>query len=160
MPAQLPDIIYVDGDRCDLFTNPLEEYWRLGNRRPRFLATPECQRGYVAFWEIVDLQLYLTRVNGFFRRRLWLPGRRIAQFSAESIFRNIKHRSEKATWFSGKLRLPMGKMIIYQDSGYDSRFEKERLITVEKGDVRKIVTLDYLASTLTVDHNNSTHQHA
>ena len=41
-------------------------------------------------------------------------------------------------------------MTMYEHNNYDSRFEKETIITVEYGAVMKTVTLDYTQQTLTL----------
>jgi hypothetical protein len=53
-------------------------------------------------------------------------------------------------WFSGKLRIPYGKMTEYVHEGYSSHFEKELIITVEKGNIIKEVMLDYTQQRLVV----------
>jgi hypothetical protein len=56
----------------------------------------------------------------------------------------------KAVWFSGKLRIPQGKRTLYVHHEYDSRFEREMVITIEKGTVVKTVTLDNVQQRLLV----------
>ncbi len=62
-----------------------------------------------------------------------------------------KGRPVKATWFSGKLRVPKGKMTMYEHHGYDSRFEQETIITIDKGRLIKMVTVDFANSVLITD---------
>ena len=45
----------------------------------------------------------------------------------------------------------MGKMTLYNQNGYDSRFEKEQIITVNRGDILKIVVLDNVQHELIVE---------
>jgi hypothetical protein len=56
----------------------------------------------------------------------------------------------RASWFSGKLRIPQGKRTLYVHHEYDSRFEREMVITVEQGNVIKTVVLDYVGQKLQV----------
>jgi hypothetical protein len=81
--------------------------------------------------------------NGFF-------GKKSKKGSIKTVFRKATPQGVKADWFSGKLRIPTGNMTQYEDSGYDSRFEQEIIITVEHGDVLKTRTLDYTQRTLVV----------
>jgi hypothetical protein len=71
--AQLPDRIFIAGEWCDLFSNPLETYWALANRRrPKFCHRYNCARGYVAKWDIKGTELYLLNVEGsYFTRNFW-----------------------------------------------------------------------------------------
>jgi hypothetical protein len=78
----------------------------------------------------------------FFKRKL--------AYSLGSLFPKAKNKLVKATWFSGKIRIPIGKMTMFEDHGYDSRFEKEQIITVNRGEVVKSVTLDFMEKRLTV----------
>jgi len=59
--------------------------------------------------------------------------------------------SVKAIWFSGKIRVPDGKMMLYEHKGYGSRFEKEIIITIDKGNLKKIVTMDCIKRALILD---------
>ena len=63
----------------------------------------------------------------------------------------MKQDGVLANWFSGKLRVPAGNMTQYEHFSYNSRFEKEIIITVDKGQVIKMVTLDYTQQKLIVN---------
>lgn len=141
--AQLPDRIFVRGKWLDLFTNPLEQFWQLTHKkRPSFCTRYNCTRGYVAKWDIKDNELYLLSIEGnFFKRNLFFQRKRIA-CTLNSIFRKSVYHPVKAFWFSGKLRIPQGQMLEYEHEKYNSRFEKETIITVEKGNIVKSVTIN------------------
>lgn len=150
MAAQKADIIVVDGETMDLFTNPLEEYWiKLKKKRPPFYALDVCRRGYIATWNVRDNQLFLTAVEGDVENRS-LFGNKSRKFTLKELFKKHGPEGVKADWFSGKLRIPRGNMTQYEHNGYDSRFERELILTVNKGDVIKIATLDYTQRTLVV----------
>jgi hypothetical protein len=61
---------------------------------------------------------------------------------AKLYFKRFVNYPVKANWFTGKLRIPQGKMIEYESKNYNSRFEKETIITVNKGNIVKSVTID------------------
>ncbi|HTH57806.1 MAG TPA: hypothetical protein VL728_17285 [Cyclobacteriaceae bacterium] len=151
MAAQLPDKILVDGNLLDLYTNPLEQYWVRGDkRRPRFVIAPNCQRGYIAHWEIRDSQFLLTAIGGTYEK--WnLLGYESTLYTLKTFMPRAKGRPVKALWFSGKLRIPKGRMTMYEHHGYDSRFEQETIISVARGVVTKIVTIDYAHKELFVN---------
>lgn len=70
MAAQKADIIVMDGETMDLYTNPLEDYWtRHRKKRPPFYALDVCTRGYIASWAIRDGQLFLTNIEGDIENR-------------------------------------------------------------------------------------------
>ncbi len=144
MAAQLPDTIIIEKEKMGLYSNPLEQYWiRTEKRRPLFCVLDSCKRGYVATWEIRDKQLFLKDVDGNFIKKTFLFGSRIVRYSLKMLFSKSGSRKVKATWFSGKLRIPQGNMTAYDHSDYNSRFEREMIVTVDKGNVIKMVTLDY-----------------
>ena len=150
MAAQLPDRILLNGECHQLYSNPLEYYWILSNKtRPMFCTTDTCRRGYVATWEIRNDQLFIKSIEGAYQRRTFFLGRENVRYSLRNIFPRAGNRIAKATWYSGKLRIPKGKMTAYDD-GYDARFEQELIVTIEKGNVVKMVTIDYTNRVLIV----------
>lgn len=51
-----------------------------------------------------------------------------------------------ADWFNGDLTIPKGKMIEYVHMGYMSRYEKELVLTIEKGKLTDAIEYDYRTS--------------
>jgi len=151
MAAQLPDKILLNGRLQQLFSNPLEHYWlKSEKKRPAFYSLPNCRRGYVATWEVLGKQLHLREIDGNHEKVNIFFRKETTRFSIKDIFPKSLGRLVKANWFSGKLRIPQGKMTTYDDD-YGSRFEQEMIITVEKGDIIKIATLDYTNRTLIIN---------
>ena len=151
MAAQRADNIVVEGRKMDLFSNPLEEYWiKRKKKRPSFYPLDSCRRGYVATWEIRDNNLFLTDLDGDVEKRSLFFGKKLVKYSLKKLFPKAIRPGIKADWFSGKLRIPSGKMTQYEDTGYDSRFEKEIIITINHGEVLRTRTIDYTQRTLTV----------
>ena len=152
MTAQLPDRIILQGQSWDLYSNPLEQYWsRLHKTRPPLYPLPYCMRGYVASWQIKDHQLFLTDVDGNYEKKSIFFGTRSARFGINTLWPRFNGQPMKAAWYSGKLRVPQGKMTLYDFKGYNSRFEKEVIITIENGDLLKRVTLDYTQKSVLVN---------
>jgi hypothetical protein len=151
MAAQLPDKILLNGEYHHLYSNPLEHYWILTDkRRPTFYPLPNCRRGYIATWEVKDNQLYLKDIDGNYEKTTFFFGKQTARYGLKILFPKSGNRLAKANWFSGKLRIPQGKMTMY-DEDYGSRFEQEIIITIEKGDVVKMVTIDYTKRVLIIN---------
>lgn len=143
MAAQLPDVIFIDGVKMNLFSNPLEQLWPIFRRkRPAFRESLICKRGYIATWEIRDKDLVLTGLDGNVEERPLLFWRKIVRYTVQTLFPRAGSRGVKAIWFSGKIRIPQGKQVLYVHRDYDSRFEKEMVISVERGTVTKTVVLD------------------
>ncbi len=151
MAAQLPDSVLLNGLRQQLYSNPLEDYWiRLDRKRPAFYPSPNCKRGYVATWEIRDNQFFLKEVDGEYERNAFFFRKRSARYSIKTLFPKAGNRLVKASWYSGRLRVPQGKMTLY-DEDYRSRFEQEIIITIEKGVIKRMVILDNTKRMLTVN---------
>lgn len=151
MAAQLPDKILLDGEQLNLYSNPLEQFWINTKKvRPPFITSPECSRGYIAGWEIRNNKLLLKEIEGNYERN-FIFFRKPARYSLKKLFPRSKNRPVSANWFSGKLRVPIGSMTRYNHSGYDSRFEKEFIITIQKGEVVKMVTLDFKERSLVIN---------
>jgi hypothetical protein len=68
--------------------------------------------------------LYLIGLNGS------LEGGRKA--SLETVFPGFSRRVF-AHWFSGKIRLPQGRQLEYVHMGYGSTYERDLLLTIERG---------------------------
>jgi hypothetical protein len=122
--TQIPESIIIDGQKQSLFTNPLESYYGKNNPRPPFKAPNTATwRGYVGTWEIDRGVLYLKAI------RAWTPQ---GQVGLEALFPGHKGRVA-ATWFSGQLRVPQGKVL--KPYVPHPIYEKYLMVTVEKGRV-------------------------
>ena len=142
MAAQRPDIIIVNGRKFDLYSNPLEDFWaKYNTKRPDFCQESYCKRGYVATWEIHNGQLYIANIEGYFNKHT-LFGKKTVRYTMFTLFPESRKKPVCADWFSGKLRIPQGSMTQYAPTGYDSRFEREIIISVDRGNVTKEVVLD------------------
>ena len=152
MAAQLPDIIIINGEQMDLYSNPLEQYWTLyKKKRPIFETSSTCKRGYIATWEILDKKLLLRSMDGNAEVRSFVFWKKTIRYSIGMLFSKARNRAIIATWFTGKIRIPQGNRTLYVHNEYDSRFEREMVITVEQGGVTKTVVLDYSQQKLQVE---------
>lgn len=152
MAAQLPDIIIMNGKRMDLYSNPLEQYWSLKKKkRPAFLSSSSCKRGYTATWEILNKKLLLKSIDGKAEKHFFIFWKKIVPYSVTNLFSMARNRAIIATWFTGKIRIPQGNRTLYVHNEYDSRFEREMVITIERGNVVKTVVLDNVHQRLQVE---------
>lgn len=137
--AQYPDrLIYLSADR-DLFTNPLESYYKDASKeRPQFMIKPFTMssanwRGYIATWEIADDKLYLNKVeswlcDGATTKDECKQVQLVVLFSDKVISGRVL-----ADWFSGELRVLDGKQIMYVHMGYGSVYERDLIFQVANG---------------------------
>ncbi len=125
--GQFGDVIIYEGKKEQLFTNPLQPY--LQERGIKFKGTcSACWRGYQATWEVRDSALYLVRLKECTCRDTDrdIPLSRIARGYPKELM---------ATWYSGELRIPQGKMLQYYHAGYASVYEYDLLLTIREGRV-------------------------
>ena len=129
--TQSSDILYLNGQKHSLETLPLEQYYGPGNPRPKFHAPNTATwRGYIATWEVNRGILHLKAI------RAWIDHREVG---LEALFPGHKG-PVAATWFTGKLRVPQGKVL--KLAVPHPIYEKYLMITVEKGRVVRQEVID------------------
>ncbi len=125
MTAQFTEKILLHGRKRSLCTEPLESFFDMSGLQPEFEATStSLWRGYVGTWEVLNQRLYLVDLNGT------LKNGQIANIA--TIFPEFPNRVF-AHWYSGVLRVPMGKLLHYVHGGYGSVYERDQFITVKRG---------------------------
>lgn len=137
MTAQVSEKIIIEGKESRLnFCPPIpdspevitklseEEFGKaiMAGKIEGIFSSTACWRGYVGTWEIRDGKFYLNKLRGRIR---------LAQ-------ENPVH----ATWFTGVLRIPQGKILQYVHMGFGTLYEREVHIKVEAGVVTKQRTID------------------
>lgn len=150
--AQRPDRFLHRGQDHDLFTNPLESYFQKeGKGRPALfregIQASNCLRGYVATWKIEQDRLFLVKVE----KQYFKPAKKNKE--QETEWRPIPMERlvegavppQFASWFTGVLRIPQGRILRFMNMGYNSIFEKELRIHVEQGKVRSLEELTFAA---------------
>ncbi len=129
MTAQSRERLIYNGEEYYLATEPLFPYLKKHNIL--FTVTSSsCWRGYIGEWLIEENRLYLTGITGSLRNDKRYP---IGGTPAD--LKTLFSGQERvfAEWFSGKIRIPHGRMLEYVHMGYESVYEKELTLTVENG---------------------------
>lgn len=128
--AQAPDCLTYNGEKYDMFTNPLEYFFReFPKKRPGELSSTALWRGYIATFEIIQNELWVIDIEtesfSFFSDEL----------KRRSVIKKcLDGKSKmKVEGFSGLLTLPQGKMLDYVHMGYESLYERYKLIEIENG---------------------------
>jgi hypothetical protein len=122
--TQFSDILYLNGQKHALISLPLEAYYGPGNPRPKFRAPNTATwRGYIATWEIDRGVLYLKTIRAWTDR---------GEVGLATLFPG-QQGPVAATWFTGKLKVPQGKII--RVSVPHPIYGQYLMITVEKGRV-------------------------
>jgi hypothetical protein len=133
MTAQVPERMLIDNRIHALTADPL--YRIFASRRMTFNLpghgwSTANYRCYIGTWEVIDGQLYLVHLNTDWGQEGELPDDLRRKFlraipaAGFPIF---------AYWFSGRLRIPMGRRLIYSHRGWSSWYERERVMTFRKG---------------------------
>ncbi|MCL4768244.1 MAG: hypothetical protein KJZ80_18650 [Hyphomicrobiaceae bacterium] len=138
MTAQMPEIIVLDGTEHALTSLPLEPLLDSMDPRPDIgewvdFGTTALWRGYVGHWEIAAGSLYLTRL-GTSEPDVDLDLDRLLPGRAPPVL---------ASWFSGKLVVPQGDMLLYVHMGWGSCFARETILHVRHGHVWKRRDVDH-----------------
>ena len=145
MTAQHREKLRYNGEIYHLAVEPLYPY--LEKKKIRFVPdSTACWRGYYGWWSIEDDKLYLTNLIAYVPRQTdEQTDPRKALFSKEKVGLEYLFPNEDkvfAKWFSGKLRIPHGKMLRYVHQGYASIYEKELFLKIEKGKLVSSYVID------------------
>ncbi len=126
MTAQIPEVLRIDGLDRSLHTLPLKSHLAATGMTFRGPSTAH-MRGYIGVWEIREGMLYLVDFEGCLDedRRCRLP----------HLFPDAPPGGAPATWFSGELRAPEGKLIQYVHMPFANVYERDLLIEVAAGRV-------------------------
>lgn len=125
MTAQVPETLIYEGQKHSMCAEPLAMYFQLMNMKVKFLAlNSACWRGYRGTWEVKDDRLYLVDFQGQINFG--------QTANLEMIFPGFPDRVF-AHWFTGRVRLPQGRLLEYIHGGYASTYEKDLFLTFENG---------------------------
>ena len=148
LTAQYPDKIKFKGNEYNLNSNPLEPYFeKYPDKRPQGgVMSTALWRGYVAHFEVVDGQLFVTDIKIEVHdenSNESYPYKWISAF--KQVFPDGK--KVKIDWYTGILILPHGKMVEYVHMGYASTYSKYWLLEIESGnfnEARKYKTKEFV----------------
>jgi hypothetical protein len=138
--AQVPDRIFIDGREYALNTNPLESRLRGGRDfLPETVSRSTANwRGYVAHWAIDGDRLLLRRVE------VRLYDRESRQSSSVDLLTRLFPEGAPvvATWYSGALIIPDGRLVDYVHMGYGSTYAHYRVYRIAQGRVVEALSMD------------------
>lgn len=131
MTAQISEKLNYEGRDLSMCSEPLSDYFTLAGINPGFQDNcTALWRGYVGSWEIRDGRLYLIELSGTLEDGTEAT---LATFFPDFPGRVFAH------WFSGRVRVPQGKILEYVHMGYASTYESDLLISIEKGVVTETI---------------------
>lgn len=138
--AQVADRILIEGREYALNTNPLES--QLRDRRdflPGNVSRSTANwRGYVAHWAIDGDRLLLRKVE------VRLYDRESEKSSSVDLLSRLFPRGAPvaATWYSGALIIPDGRLVDYVHMGYGSTYAHYRVYRIAQGRVVEALSMD------------------
>jgi hypothetical protein len=142
--AQQGDILFLDGKKYSIYTNPLEPFLRNNpDRMPKSnIVSSALWRGYVATWRVKNERLVLVDVG--ILKDVSKPGEKGLSTEIVSVMDKVfpGEKDVVANWFSGHIIIPDGKLVNYVHMGYASTYEKYILLRVEQGVVTRTWTAD------------------
>jgi len=137
MTAQAPERIILDGRPRPLHADPLHKLLRRRLKNPHGWSTAN-YRGYVGTWEIRDRRLYLVHLcwDGWTGHRSEIP---MSDKERQRLFRAARCSGFPihAYWFTGILRIAIGRRLVYSHHGWSHWFERERVIHFAAGEVMR-----------------------
>jgi len=123
MTIQAGDILSYNGEKTTIAIEPLKPYLETRSDVGFILKSTALVRGYIGTWEIRNKKLYLASLVGFIENN--------EQVDLNYLF--PKQTEVFANWFSGDIRIPDGKLLEKINLGYESVFEKDRILTFNEG---------------------------
>jgi len=176
--AQVGDIIIWNGDTLSLFSNPLElrldweklhkiilkelfitdsiaHLERYGTSKEYESGiSSDCWRGYIAEWNILNNKIYLSNIYSCINPK--------NKLDLEKVFPSEYHDGLVfAYWIKNKLIIPKGECIEYIHLDYRSIYDKEIVLNVMNGYIKKAKEYDNIIvkrSKFSLDPNPSAMQ--
>jgi len=142
MTAQVGDRLRIGGRDVEMLSVPLEVYFEK-HGHPEFASPVTCLwRGYVASWEFVNDWLSLVGVAGWLQTKNGtIASQNLPLVAVMPGFTG----DTRATWFTGTLRLPRGRIIKREHLGFHRLHARDYLIEVECGRATEWVLFDHRA---------------
>ena len=133
--GQVPDYLIYKGDTIAIFSNPLEQYFKLTGKQDLVdfvgCGGTNCWRGYKAIWELKNDSLFLRQIGSC----NYSCGLEINNANLEKMFGT---KNVYASWFTGQINAPKGKLVQYIHMGYGSIYEEEQVFSINKGQLKSI----------------------
>ena len=123
MTAQMHERLLYEGQKISMASEPLNQYLDLLGDRKFVAPHTACWRGYLGSWEIRENRLYLIGLTAY------VEG--YQEVGMDFLFPD--QQEVFAGWFNGKIRIPTGEMLYYVHGGYGSIYEKDIILSFDKG---------------------------
>lgn len=124
MTAQRGERLIYENEYYSMASEPLAPYLA-SLKEPIEFRSPSTNvwRGYIGTWKIENKKLFLVSLQAFILDS--------AEVGIEYVFPG--EPVVFANWFTGKLRVPIGDCLYYTHQGFESIFEFDLILKIEKG---------------------------
>ncbi|MBL0065334.1 MAG: hypothetical protein IPP38_09960 [Bacteroidetes bacterium] len=124
MTAQKGERLLFEDEYYSIASEPLAPYLA-SLKEPIEFRSPSSTfwRGYIGTWKFENKRLFLTDLQAFI-----LDNKEVGieyLFPGEPVV--------FANWYTGKLRVPIGDCLYYAHQGFESIFEFDLFLTIERG---------------------------
>lgn len=150
--AQFGEHLEYEGKDIVMFSEPLRPFLATLKKSPFASRCSACWRGYIGEWKIEGNKLFLVRLRaGVPIEKDYTPGRVPEAFTVQpgksddiplKIFFKDEANPVFASWYSGIIRVPQGKLLDYEHMGYESTFESDLMLLLSHGILIGRFTLD------------------
>lgn len=125
MTKQLNEILFYNGHKYILYSEPLRKYLKKSKTKPnfRFLGS-NCWRGYLATWSIDDNKLFLVAIDAEHPDGTKVKLSDIFLLDEKKVF---------AVWFTGELILPLGNILHFSPTMCFNYYERYMILTIKQG---------------------------
>jgi hypothetical protein len=128
MTAQYSENLIYQGQEYMLCSEPLGHFLENSGATLKFHSPHTALwRGYVGTWAIEADRLYLTGMLGHVLR-----DGKVLEVGLEALFPDYPE-GVFAHWFTGELRCPSGERLKYVHGGFNSTYERDRFLRVQRG---------------------------
>lgn len=128
MSAQRTDTIVINNKEYIMYDLPLEQYWQQNNNKPSlFSLNSWLNRSYYAKWLIDENKLFIIN---FYGECIAPPPRK--EYSLFDLFPSSLEQIF-AEWFTGDIKIPMGKQVDFFNGGWGGTYEYYTSIKFYKG---------------------------
>jgi hypothetical protein len=123
MTIQAGDILSYNGEKTIIATEPLKPYLETRSNVSFIIKSTALVRGYIGTWKIKNKKLHLLSLVGFIENN--------EKVDLNYLFSN--KMEVFADWFSGDIRIPEGDLLQKINTGYESVYERDRILNFNKG---------------------------
>lgn len=123
MTIQAGDILLYNGNKTIIATEPLKPYLETRSNVSFIIKSTALVRGYIGTWKIINKELYLVSLVGFIENN--------EKVDLNYLFLN--KIEVFADWFSGDIRIPEGNLLQKINIGYESVYERDRILNFNEG---------------------------